>query len=117
MLVSKALNWASWRWYPRQESNLRTRLRRPVLYPLSYGGSSLGHLIDAAAADARDVPPVRALDVGCATAVLDRLRDVLRGDVVRLGEIRDSPRDLQDAVEVIRAPARGGSDAGLVRLR
>ena len=24
---------------PRQESNLRTRLRRAVLYPLSYGGS------------------------------------------------------------------------------
>ena len=26
------------RWYPRQDSNLCTRLRRPVLYPLSYGG-------------------------------------------------------------------------------
>ena len=25
--------------YPRQDSNLRTRLRRPVLYPLSYGGA------------------------------------------------------------------------------
>jgi hypothetical protein len=24
---------------PRQDSNLRTRLRRPMLYPLSYGGS------------------------------------------------------------------------------
>jgi len=24
---------------PRQDSNLRTRLRRPLLYPLSYGGS------------------------------------------------------------------------------
>ncbi len=24
--------------YPQQDSNLRTRLRRPVLYPLSYGG-------------------------------------------------------------------------------
>ncbi len=24
---------------PRQDSNLRTRLRRPVLYPLSYEGS------------------------------------------------------------------------------
>jgi hypothetical protein len=24
---------------PQQDSNLRTRLRRPVLYPLSYGGS------------------------------------------------------------------------------
>ena len=23
---------------PRQDSNLRTRLRRPLLYPLSYGG-------------------------------------------------------------------------------
>src|SRR6202035_3790834 len=26
------------RWRPRQDSNLRHRLRRPVLYPLSYGG-------------------------------------------------------------------------------
>jgi hypothetical protein len=26
------------RWRPRQDSNLRTRLRRPVLYPLSYEG-------------------------------------------------------------------------------
>ena len=25
---------------PQQDSNLRTRLRRPMLYPLSYGGSS-----------------------------------------------------------------------------
>ena len=27
---------------PRQDSNLRHRLRRPVLYPLSYGGTSRG---------------------------------------------------------------------------
>jgi hypothetical protein len=27
---------------PRQDSNLRTRLRRAVLYPLSYGGSATG---------------------------------------------------------------------------
>jgi site-specific DNA recombinase len=27
------------RWCPRQDSNLRPRLRRAVLYPLSYGGS------------------------------------------------------------------------------
>jgi hypothetical protein len=26
-------------WRPRQESNLRTRFRKPMLYPLSYGGS------------------------------------------------------------------------------
>ena len=29
---------ASGTWRPRQDSNLRHRLRRPVLYPLSYGG-------------------------------------------------------------------------------
>ena len=28
------------RWCPRQDSNLRPRLRRAVLYPLSYGGSA-----------------------------------------------------------------------------
>ncbi len=27
---------------PRQDSNLRSRFRRPVLYPLSYGGGYLG---------------------------------------------------------------------------
>jgi hypothetical protein len=27
---------------PRQDSNLRHRLRRAVLYPLSYGGSATG---------------------------------------------------------------------------
>ena len=27
-------------WHPRQDSNLRSRLRRAVLYPLSYGGLS-----------------------------------------------------------------------------
>ena len=26
-------------WYPRRDSNPRHRLRRPVLYPLSYGGN------------------------------------------------------------------------------
>lgn len=25
-------------WYPRQESNLGTWFRKPLLYPLSYGG-------------------------------------------------------------------------------
>jgi hypothetical protein len=28
-------------WRPRQDSNLRSRLRRAVLYPLSYGGQRL----------------------------------------------------------------------------
>ena len=35
-LMAEAASEASW--YPRQDSNLRTWLRRPVLYPLSYGG-------------------------------------------------------------------------------
>jgi hypothetical protein len=38
------------RWYPQQDSNLRTRLRRPALYPLSYGGPT----------SAGTVPPPRA---------------------------------------------------------
>jgi hypothetical protein len=29
---------------PRQESNLRTRFRKPLLYPLSYGGSKRAEL-------------------------------------------------------------------------
>ncbi len=28
-----------WKWYPRRESNLRTWFRKPLLYPLSYGGT------------------------------------------------------------------------------
>jgi hypothetical protein len=31
--------WPGFGWRPQQDSNLRTRLRRPLLYPLSYGGS------------------------------------------------------------------------------
>lgn len=33
---------------PRQDSNLRTRLRRPLLYPLSYGGVSAAERLLAA---------------------------------------------------------------------
>jgi hypothetical protein len=33
------------RWYPRQELNLRTRFRKPLLYPLSYGGGACGSRI------------------------------------------------------------------------
>jgi hypothetical protein len=29
-----------WKGCPRQDSNLRFRLRRPTLYPLSYGGKT-----------------------------------------------------------------------------
>ena len=29
-------------WYPQQELNLRTWIRNPMLYPLSYGGTSPG---------------------------------------------------------------------------
>ena len=28
-------------WWPREESNLRTRIRSPLLYPLSYGASGV----------------------------------------------------------------------------
>ena len=29
-------------WCPRPESNQRTRFRKPLLYPLSYGGPGIG---------------------------------------------------------------------------
>src|SRR4051794_22649929 len=35
---------AGQRWCPRQDSNLRSRLRRAVLYPLSYGGRTAATL-------------------------------------------------------------------------
>ncbi len=34
---------------PQQDSNLRTRLRRPMLYPLSYGGCATWERLPAAA--------------------------------------------------------------------
>lgn len=40
---------------PRQDSNLRSRLRRAVLYPLSYGGQRSG----AAWKASKDLPRVR----------------------------------------------------------
>ena len=42
VLVKRRIwRWSSG-WCPRQDSNLRPRLRRAVLYPLSYGGSETG---------------------------------------------------------------------------
>ena len=35
-------------WCPRQDSNLRSRLRRAVLYPLSYGGRTSATLAHGA---------------------------------------------------------------------
>ena len=37
--TSVALATVSNFWRPRQDSNLRSRLRRPMLYPLSYEGN------------------------------------------------------------------------------
>lgn len=36
-----ATGFAGTRWYPRQESNLRAWFRKPLLCPLSYGGTRL----------------------------------------------------------------------------
>jgi hypothetical protein len=44
---------------PRQDSNLRTRLRRAVLYPLSYGGSATNELYQAPRPTHPRVPPWR----------------------------------------------------------
>jgi hypothetical protein len=58
-------------WRPRQDSNLRPRLRRPVLYPLSYGGPRLR---------AKDYQPI-----SCPPAVemIDRNRPTVSGVAVR----------------------------------
>ena len=42
---------------PRQDSNLRPRLRRAVLYPLSYGGSATEEELANSPADAESVSP------------------------------------------------------------
>ena len=46
---------------PQQDSNLRTRLRRPMLYPLSYGGCATWERVPAAS-------PSRTLSRGHAAA-------------------------------------------------
>ena len=42
---------------PRQDSNLRTRLRRPVLYPLSYEGGTTPERSPARARRRLRLPP------------------------------------------------------------
>jgi hypothetical protein len=43
-------------WCPRQDSNLRHRLRRAVLYPLSYGGSGTEEVTSRRTATRRRPP-------------------------------------------------------------
>jgi hypothetical protein len=56
-----------WQFYPgqakrpQQDSNLRTRLRRPMLYPLSYGGCATQERLPAAG-------PIRTLSHATARA-------------------------------------------------
>ena len=38
MAFGPASEWRPQQWRPQQDSNLRSRLRRPLLSPLSYGG-------------------------------------------------------------------------------
>jgi len=40
--MTRPANETDWHKYPRQESNLRARFRKPLLYPLSYGGAGQG---------------------------------------------------------------------------
>ena len=49
---------------PQQDSNLRTRLRRPVLYPLSYGGpvTSKGYQPPVAGVTSRHAVPMTPPD-------------------------------------------------------
>ena len=50
-----ALIW-SFLWRPRKDSNLRTRFRKPMLYPLSYGGPSLSYQSFLIVTPARETP-------------------------------------------------------------
>jgi two-component system, OmpR family, phosphate regulon response regulator PhoB len=58
---------------PRQDSNLRFRLRRPTLYPLSYGGFLAGSLTNAPAATFRAprTPTVSSTSMGPRILVVD----------------------------------------------
>ena len=59
---------------PRQDSNLRPRLRRAVLYPLSYGGSATKELYQARRPDLRRAGCVPHDGSGSALNWLNRLR-------------------------------------------
>jgi hypothetical protein len=52
VLAGQEPYWLVTRWCPRQDSNLRSRLRRPLLSPLSYGGSRTGARLPAQRAPA-----------------------------------------------------------------
>jgi hypothetical protein len=70
---------------PRQDSNLRHRLRRAVLYPLSYGGGKPGKPSSGGGSDQevgggsgtppswRSVCSIETISLDCA-AIIDRAR-------------------------------------------
>src|SRR5215468_5432507 len=89
-------------WCPRQDSNLRTRLRRAVLYPLSYGGLRTMELYQPGqpgqrTRDSLRCPAVSRADLRLLVR-LHRLRDVDHLLVVRL---RQQTVDHVDAAEVV----------------
>jgi hypothetical protein len=72
-------------WCPRQDSNLRSRLRRAVLYPLSYGGvrtdRPYGRPADPSQPSSRsdDRPGVGALALGVGATCSERERCFVSG--------------------------------------
>lgn len=106
-------------WYPRQDSNLRARFRKPMLYPLSYGGTH---------SESTRFGPHRASHWGCATfcwrlsrevypsasygsasvkvapwpGVLLRLNVPPRRIAIVLERYRPSPRPLVPSVPLVR---------------
>ena len=117
---------------PRQDSNLRFRLRRPALYPLSYGGCGCASLATPPAPfGARRLGMLGAMSGAASVLLVDddprscRLLEVnfrLEGFEVDDGEprrrgARASSRAPPDALRPRRDDARDGRPRGLRRLR
>ncbi len=68
---------ASGGWRPRQDSNLRFRLRRPTLYPLSYGGVAAPSLTTAPSPPRADAL-VRVPGAGGGPGILDSMSEEIR---------------------------------------
>src|SRR3954452_21932197 len=97
---------------PRQDSNLRTRLRRAVLYPLSYGGSSWWGRGEVTSPSRRRGRRSSGCGQRCPAAVGEHLCH--QGGLGRLA-LDDRPRQVADGGEVgVLGPVLGHVLAALV---
>ena len=91
-------------WRPRQDSNLRSRLRRAVLYPLSYGGPASGPRRTVSVVDG----PHRTVDAAPASGL---------GHLHAGSHIRSRGRRVRDGAGCRRGVTSGRDRAGATCVR